>query len=181
MPSLFTSLCRIYAAIWEYSENVEVGVLWGVQRKKSGRLFKRSRLYGEILRSKGYEGYLAHIKRQPFQEQKLSKKANTKMAWSETKEFPRRQSSQKPRTVSIQQGRKQRLKNNFLFLTENFWSQDLKNTYICTTGDICITCLSSLLGKEYRSGRIENAAHYFVTEKCKIQELHFEKTLIEKN
>lgn len=139
MPSLFTSLCRIYAAIWEYSENVEVGVLWGVQRKKSGRLFKRSRLYGEILRSKGYEGYLAHIKRQPFQEQKLSKKADTKMAWNETKEFPRRQSSQKPTAVSIQQGRKQRLKNNLLFLMENFWSQHLKNTYICTTGDICIT------------------------------------------
>lgn len=42
------------------------------------------------------------------------------MAWNETKEFPRKQSSQKPRAVSIQQGRKQRLKNNFLFFMENF-------------------------------------------------------------
>lgn len=85
-----------------------------------GRLFKRSRLYGEILTGKGYEGYLAHVKRQLFQEQKLNKKADTKMARNKTKEFPRKQSSQKPRAVNIQQARKQRLKSNFLFLMEVF-------------------------------------------------------------
>lgn len=64
------------------------------------------RVYAEILRGKGYEGYLAHVKRQLCQEQKLYKKADTKMAQNKTKEFCRKQSSQKARAVRIQQARK---------------------------------------------------------------------------
>lgn len=42
------------------------------------------------------------------------------MAQKDTKESPRKQPAQKPRAVSFQQARKQRLKNNFLFLMESF-------------------------------------------------------------
>lgn len=46
---------------------MEVGMLLE-KSERSGRLFKRKRFYKEILRNKGYRGYLTHVKRQMFQE-----------------------------------------------------------------------------------------------------------------
>lgn len=86
------------------------------------------------------------MKRQIFQEQKLNKKANTKIAWNK-KKIARKQSSEKPRAVSIQQARKQRLKEKFSIFDGKLMITDLKNAYIGMTVDICTTCLSSLFRK----------------------------------
>lgn len=60
---------------------------------------------------------------------------------------------------------------------------DFKNTYICMTGDISLVVIASHVylhcsGKEYR--RVAESKMLFTiasTEKCKIQELQFEKAL----
>lgn len=79
-------------------------MLEGYRGKNLEGYLRGSRFYQEILRGKGYEGCLAHMKRQLCQEQKLYQKADTKVA--KTIEFPRKQSSQKARAVRIQQARK---------------------------------------------------------------------------
>lgn len=154
----------------------------GYRGKKSGRLFKGSRCYGDVLRGKGYEGYLAHMKRQLFQESKLNKKVNTKMSWNKKKKFPRTQFSQKPRAVIIQQARKQILKSKFSISDGKHLIIDLKyyiNLYDRRyLYDIASHVYLHCSGKEYcRVAESKMLLTIVSTEKRKIQELHFEKTL----